>query len=179
MFGKKTEREIIEETFKNTGYGFKNKFPQKIYSHKKDGYNVYGYKLPYGLIDNPKLEVVLEKTLNKPVKIELVSHMKIKVYKNDLKKKYKYEWQKSDPWNVPIGYTLDGLVYHNFDEIPHMTVAGMTRKGKTVFLKLVLAHLINNNPKVELYILDLKGGLEFGRYERLKHVKQSTAVQRP
>src|SRR5690606_34473197 len=71
-----------------------------------------------------------------------------------------------------IGYTLDGVILHDFDKIPHMTVAGATRQGKSVLLKLILAHLINSHPEhAEFYILDLKGGMEFGKYKRLKQVK--------
>ncbi|MGI4199065.1 FtsK/SpoIIIE domain-containing protein, partial [Klebsiella pneumoniae] len=76
-------------------------------------------------------------------------------------------------WVAPIGKRFDGLVWHNFDHVPHMTVAGTTRFGKTVFLKVLMTYLIEHHPDdVELYLIDLKGGLEFGPYERLKQVKK-------
>src|SRR5690625_431036 len=53
-----------------------------------------------------------------------------------------------------------------------MTIAGMTRYGKTVLLKLLFAHIINGNPSAEFYVLDLKGGLEFGKYENLWQVRE-------
>lgn len=74
-------------------------------------------------------------------------------------------------WIVPIGRAIDGLIWHNFDHVPHMTVAGTTRFGKTVFLRMLMTYLTENHPDdVEFYIIDLKGGLEFGRYENLRQV---------
>src|SRR5699024_10109778 len=131
----------------------------------------YVFAVPYGLIDDNKLQPTLQKTLAKPVEVKFKGKLIINVYESDLPTKYAYDWSKTDKWTVPIGCDLNGQILHNFDTIPHMTVAGMTRQGKTVFLKLVLAHLINNNPSVEFYIVDLKGGLEFGKYERLQQVK--------
>lgn len=171
IFGKKSDREIIEMTFRNINFGLSKQYPTHLYSLKKDSYTVHGFNLPYGLTDNPKLEEVIKKTLNRPVKIEMESHLKVKVYKDDLPRRINYDWTDSKPWTVPIGQSLDGMIYHDFDKVPHMTVAGMTRQGKTVFLKLMLAHLINNNPSVSFDIIDLKGGLEFGRYEKLKQIK--------
>src|SRR5690625_524347 len=54
-----------------------------------------------------------------------------------------------------------------------MTVAGTTRYGKTVLLKLIITHLIrNNSDDISLSIIDLKGGLEFGWYEKLRQVNR-------
>ncbi|WP_337970587.1 FtsK/SpoIIIE domain-containing protein, partial [Virgibacillus salexigens] len=70
------------------------------------------------------------------------------------------------------GMSQDGLIYHDFDQIPHMTVAGATTQGKTQFMKMFVTHLIENNPEgVEFYILDLKGKLAFNKYRNLKQVK--------
>lgn len=128
--------------------------------------------MPYGLVDDEKLQV-LEKVLNKPVKVSFVNQkLHIKVYKQTLPNEVKYDWNKTEGWTLPIGTSLDGPVTHDFDKIPHMTIAGMTRQGKSVLLKLILGHLINNNPDdAEFYILDLKEKLEFGPYENLKQVK--------
>ncbi|RWR04128.1 FtsK/SpoIIIE domain-containing protein [Siminovitchia fortis] len=75
-------------------------------------------------------------------------------------------------WLVPIGKKRR-VMYHNFEHYPHMLVGGTTRFGKTVFLKSLFASLILANPdRVRLYIIDLKGGLEFGEYESLPQVLQ-------
>lgn len=161
----------IQHVFKNIGYHVKSHEPKLKRIDKRENYSDYIFSVPYGLIDDPKLQPVLEKTLIKPVTIYFRGVLIVRVYVASLPKQIKYDWLTSDPWTVPLGQSLDGMIYHDFDKIPHMTVAGMTRQGKTVFLKLLFAHLISNNPDVEFYILDLKGGLEFGKYERLKQVK--------
>lgn len=68
--------------------------------------------------------------------------------------------------------SLEETIYHNFDKTPHMTLGGLTRMGKTVFLKNVMTSLITAQPDhTYLYIVDLKGGLEFGPYQNLKQVE--------
>src|SRR5699024_4752246 len=97
----------------------------------------------------------------------------IKVYKVQLTDEVLYnEFEYKGNWSIPVGMTYDGAIYHDFDKIPHMIVAGSTTWGKTVFMRMIMTHLIENNPKgVEFYILDLKGGLAFHRYRNLKQVK--------
>nr|WP_255688681.1 FtsK/SpoIIIE domain-containing protein [Pontibacillus sp. HN14] len=64
------------------------------------------------------------------------------------------------------------MIWHDFDEIPHMTVAGATRWGKTIFLKVLLTYLIEQHgDDVEFYIFDLKGGLAFNKFKSLKQVR--------
>ncbi|WP_018934326.1 FtsK/SpoIIIE domain-containing protein [Gracilibacillus lacisalsi] len=174
LFREKSEKEKINLVFKNIGYGFKEQLPYHIRTIKADRYTMYIYHLPYGLIDDPKLETILQKTLNKSVEIVMKNKLYITVYQEDLKSKYNYAFTKIDGWQLPIGYAVGAkVIYHDFDKIPHATVAGMTRQGKTVLLKLILAHLIYNHPEdVEFYVIDLKGGLEFSRYQKLKQVKQ-------
>jgi DNA segregation ATPase FtsK/SpoIIIE, S-DNA-T family len=116
--------------------------------------------------------------LQKPVEIDFKKLLHINVYDEELPEMYEYEKLPmiSDKWVVPIGKALQGLVLHNFDHTPHMTGAGTTRFGKTVLLRMIMTYLIENHPDdVEFYIIDLKGGLEFGRYECLRQVKAVAA----
>lgn len=73
-------------------------------------------------------------------------------------------------WLVPIG-KVRKVVYHNFEHYPHFLVGGTTRFGKTVFLKSLFTSLLLGNPdRVKIYVIDLKGGLEFGEYKRFPQV---------
>lgn len=167
------DRKKIQKTFENLGYKVGDYLPKLIKKHQADNYTIYTYSVPYGLIDDEKLNV-LDKVLNRPVKISFTNtKLHIKVYNEKLLDEYLYNFFKSKGnWTVPVGMTLDGAVYHDFDKIPHMIVAGSTTWGKTVFMRMMMTHLIENNPGgVELYILDLKGGLAFHRYRNLKQVK--------
>lgn len=171
IFGRRSERDIMEAVFKNVNFGIGDYYPSHVKTQMREGFTTYVYSLPYGLTDNASLEEALHKTLDKPVKVTMNNgKLIVKIYAESLHERYDYDWSRTDA--IPIGYGLDGVVYHDFDAIPHMTIAGMTRQGKTVLLKLLLAHTINNNPDASFYILDLKGGLEFNRYRKLAAVKE-------
>ena len=171
IFKEESDRKKIEKTFKNTGYKVGEFCPYLNRLIKKKEYVEYIYNVPYGLTDDsPKLQG-LQKTLHKPVHLYFDGKLHIRVYERDLPDRIEYDRQTSDPWHFPIGWTYEGMVYHSFDVIPHMTIAGMTRQGKTVLLKLIFGHLIHQHPDdVEFSIIDLKGGLEFHRYRNLKQV---------
>lgn len=75
-------------------------------------------------------------------------------------------------WNVCMGDSREGMVYHDFDRIPHMVGAGTTTYGKSVFLKNVVTTLIHNQPNaVNFTLIDLKGGLAFNRFANAKQVR--------
>lgn len=168
-----SERRKIEHVFRNIGYRVKDHEPSLIRRNKKESYTEYVYSVPFGLVDDPKLQPVLEKTLSKPVEIIFRGKLIIRVFNESLSKLIHYDWMPTKGWSVPIGITQNNMILHDFDKIPHMTIAGMTRQGKTVLLKLILTHLVLNNPDdVEFYIIDLKGGLEFGPHEKLKQIKK-------
>jgi DNA segregation ATPase FtsK/SpoIIIE, S-DNA-T family len=143
----------------------------------------YIYRLPIGMSSDQiiGLEQVFSDGLNKPVRVEykkILGEKKricLSVYDKELPDllEYRYIPMLNDEWVIPLGQTQEGMIWHNTDQIPHMTVAGTTRFGKTVFLKMMLTYLIeNHSDEFEAYIIDLKGGLEFSRYSSLKQVKK-------
>ena len=74
-------------------------------------------------------------------------------------------------WEIPLGETRYGFINHDMER-GHITIAGATRKGKTVFLKLLIASLINNQPdSTKLTLIDLKGGLAFTRFKNARQVE--------
>src|SRR5699024_11106672 len=161
------EKDKIQQTFKNIGYGVGDHYPRLFKTHHKSNYTLYTYHVPYGLIDESKLDV-LQKTLNRPIKISFTNgKLHIKVYKSNLPTQINYDWQPTKGWTIPIGQSHDGMLCHDFDKIPHMTVAGATRNGKTTFLKLLISHLVITQPdNVQFYLIDLKDGLEFNRFSQ-------------
>lgn len=168
-----SDKEKIQKTFKNINYCIRDKYPRLIKTHRHEDYTTYTYSVPYGLVDTDKLDV-LEKVLNRPIQVSFTdTKLHIKVYKKKLKESYPYsEFKSKGNWTIPVGMSYDGVIYHDFDRIPHMIVAGSTTWGKTVFMRMMMTHLIENNPNgVVFYILDLKGGLAFHKYRNLKQVK--------
>jgi len=188
-----SDKKKIENIFKNTRYGIPGKseeepiktptfkFKKKLFDGDKEiGVN-YHFSVPLGLPATKMKKVekeinVFSDGLGKPVEVEFKKGLlQIKVYNEELPELFPYADlpHKSNKWLVPIGKSVEGLIWHNFDHTPHMTVAGTTRFGKTVYLRMMMTYLIENHPNdVEFYIIDLKGGLEFGRYEHLEQVKK-------
>jgi DNA segregation ATPase FtsK/SpoIIIE, S-DNA-T family len=157
----------------------------------------YFYSIPLGLpasklADEEKRMTVFSDGLGRPVVVQFKKeskmnpkkYLQISVYHNEITELYPYAnvpkqlpiklpyGKEKMEWLIPLGKTLEGTIWHNFDHIPHLTVSGTTRFGKTVFLKVMFTYLIEHHPEdVEFYIIDLKGGLEFVKYENLKQVK--------
>ncbi|ALY08089.1 hypothetical protein BhaS171_00033 [Bacillus phage vB_BhaS-171] len=108
----------------------------------------------------------------KHVEMDYDGALRIKIYERSIKKKVEFtEELLIGGWNVPIGENHKGFVYHDHEKIPHLLIAGTTRYGKTVFLKNLITSLIAQSPeRVKFTLIDLKGGLAFSRFERLKQV---------
>ncbi|WP_235001592.1 FtsK/SpoIIIE domain-containing protein [Halobacillus sp. Marseille-P3879] len=110
--------------------------------------------------------------LDKHIEMEYDGMLKFRVYDKGLETMYPYSDEMMESvkgWKVPVGYTLDKLMTHDFEKRPHMIVAGATGFGKSDFLKLLISVLVKNQPdKVRLNLIDLKGGSELGTFKGLK-----------
>jgi hypothetical protein len=74
---------------------------------------------------------------------------------------------------IPIGLTNNGrAVYESMDDMTHLLIAGTTGGGKSNFLNVILCTLIRRNTpaRLQLLLVDLKGGLEFNFYEGVPHL---------
>lgn len=113
--------------------------------------------------------------LDKYLELSYDGMLKFKVYEKGLDDVYPYDdalLSRVRNWEIPVGYDRNGLIRHDFEKMQMMVVAGMTRYGKTVMLKNIIATLIHNEPdNVEFTLIDLKGGLAFNRFSRCKQVK--------
>ncbi len=70
-------------------------------------------------------------------------------------------------WRTVVGLGAMDWVIHDFDDRPHLLVAGLTRKGKTTFLANLIAtlHLSHGVDDVDLVGIDLKPrALDFRRF---------------
>jgi DNA segregation ATPase FtsK/SpoIIIE, S-DNA-T family len=196
--GTSNDKKKIQTIFTTIGYGVPDKerkrlitpkFVKKVHimDQKEELGMRYFYTIPLGLpasklADDEKRMCVFSDGLGRPVVVQFKKeskenpkkYLQISVYKKEITELYPYENVPviTDKWVIPLGKTLEGTIWHNFDHIPHLTVAGTTRFGKTVFLKVMLTYLIeHHSDDVEFYIIDLKGGLEFAKYEHLEQVK--------
>lgn len=151
-------------------------YPIFIKEIKDDISMNYVYKLPLGVPSQliQKLAEILEEGLYKPVKISFYQReLHIRVFSQRIPEMWNWskDLLKEHTWRVMVGKALDKHVYHDFEKTPHMCVSGMTRFGKTVFLKNVMTSLIlQQSQHVSFLIIDLKEGLEFSPYKNLSQV---------
>jgi S-DNA-T family DNA segregation ATPase FtsK/SpoIIIE len=180
--GKVSDEKKIKTIFENLKIAVKKDdnlhYPKFIDKHPQNNYTTYVYKLPLGMpsgiIDT--IMPALKDGLNKEIEYEYKDGvLKIDVFETELPESWNYEKNLLHPgtWEVPIGKNHKGILYHDFEKYCHLLCGGVTRFGKTVFMKEVMNTLILNNPRnVEIYVLDLKAGLEFYKYKVLPQVKE-------
>lgn len=172
---KMSDKSKIKQIFINRKVGIKTgehfKYPKLIRKIDNETYTTYLYSLPLGIPSEAFDSILpaLKDGLHKEVDYEFDKLLKIHVYHSDLPKSWNYDKSLIRPgtWEVPIGKNHTGILYHDFEKYCHLLNGGVTRFGKTVFMKGILNTLIMNNPDdVEIYILDLKAGLEFYKYKK-------------
>lgn len=84
-------------------------------------------------------------------------------------------WREHSPrTNVPVGVGMDGQIF-NIDVVkhgPHGLIGGMTRSGKTEFLKTWFSSLAmyNHPDDLAIAIIDFKGGVDHEQTSALPHV---------
>ncbi|MED1613368.1 FtsK/SpoIIIE domain-containing protein [Bacillus paranthracis] len=161
-------------------------FEQKM-QHLEDGLNhkskVYDFKLSdfkslrlrKDILKQIQNIINKKKLVRKEIELSYDGLLKIRVYEKGIPDFVKFEedmMKQCRGWEVPIGYTRDGLVKHDFDQLAHMISAGMTDMGKSNVLKLIITSLVRNQSEnIKLYLIDLKSGLSFNRYRFLNQVE--------
>lgn len=178
---KRNDRKTIEQVFANRRICIKKdeheQFPKFLSKTVKESHTTYCYTLPYGIPSNVMegLQEAMSEALNKELEWEHDSILKIRVFHEKLPHTWNYNEDLLTPgtWQVPIGKDQRGIYYHDFDKYAHFLIGGVPGFGKTVLMKAMFNSLILNNPDdVEIYILDLKGGLEFSKFKELSQVKK-------
>ncbi|GGJ73234.1 S-DNA-T family DNA segregation ATPase FtsK/SpoIIIE [Anoxybacillus voinovskiensis] len=127
------------------------------------------------ILEQTKTILMKKKKFRKEIEMSFDGMLKIRIYERPMP-----EWlpfsdsmlSQCKGWEIPIGVSRCDFVTHDFDAIPHMVVAGATRKGKSAFLKLLVSSLIARRPDdVKITILDLKGGLSFAKFKDVRQVE--------
>jgi len=83
---------------------------------------------------------------------------------------YPVDYHSKTPWCA--GVTNDRQTeWFNFEDTPHMLIAGATQGGKSNHVNQMIATLTTMNTPQELRVLlvDLKGGIEFTHWKGLQH----------
>ncbi len=75
------------------------------------------------------------------------------------------------PYSLVIGESLGGIITVDISTLPHMLIAGSTGGGKSVFFKQALLGLLHSSDYIQMYLLDLKGGVEMKEFGDLPNVR--------
>lgn len=70
-----------------------------------------------------------------------------------------------------LGISAEGVQTQGVAELPHMLIAGTTGSGKSVFFKQCLLGLLESSPYLQMYLIDLKGGLEMVDFKSAPNVQ--------
>jgi len=113
--------------------------------------------------------------------VEMIKHgenkgqIVITLNKNDFPKKITFQ-EISEQIVLPlesfyIGQSVEGIITQKVAELPHMLIAGTTGSGKSIFFKQALMGLLESCPHLQIYLIDLKGGLEMIDFVKAPNVK--------
>lgn len=180
IYEKSTPHKVLFESL-----GIENKLGHKPLFKKKRK-TKYGYQLlftmPIGLSsDDFNLHSKrIEQYLNKPIKITYANKkLIINVYENKLEKTYDFEQTKTkDVLELTVGYSIGNkLETIDISKAPHLLICGETGSGKSTVVRCMLSNLIltKNPKKVQLHLIDLKNGSEFGVFRKCTKFVKSFA----
>jgi S-DNA-T family DNA segregation ATPase FtsK/SpoIIIE len=75
------------------------------------------------------------------------------------------------PYSFIIGQSLKGPLIQPIRSLPHLLVSGATGGGKSMFFCSTMLSLLKSSPHIQLYLLDLKRGIEVKDFIGLPNVK--------
>jgi DNA segregation ATPase FtsK/SpoIIIE, S-DNA-T family len=182
----KKGRDVSEYVYSLPDGMSSNQFRDKL-DHFQDGLNANKSGFDISLADlrqlnfrsNPYTQIqsllASKKKRRKEVEVEFDGTVKFRVYNEPLPKMFRFDESlvnKCNGWEVPVGQSRKGIVKHDFEKKAHIIVAGTTDFGKSNWVNSTINTLLaNQGENVSFILVDLKGGLEFNRYRRLKQVK--------
>lgn len=76
-----------------------------------------------------------------------------------------------EPNSFLVGESLGGIIAQPIRSLPHLMIAGTSGNGKSVFFNQTLISMLKTSPHIQLYLLDLKLGVEVKAYRNLPNVK--------
>lgn len=82
----------------------------------------------------------------------------------------KVVWQLTEPFSFMVGDGMRGFIVASLKKIHHLLIAGSSGYGKSFFTKQVLVGLLQSSKHIQLYLLDLKRGVEVKVFEPLENV---------
>jgi S-DNA-T family DNA segregation ATPase FtsK/SpoIIIE len=152
------EHSKLAGVFRNVGLVNKDKQVLQLREKRRTPTGImYRYSLPPGfcVADVEKHQDAIEGYLGKTVSISArIKDAVIEVYDEDIEQ---YDYEPSA--ELEIGKGRGGKVTVDFEQFPHLLIAGETGSGKSTLLRALITSMILKGYK--LHLIDLKGGTEF------------------
>ncbi|MEZ4744003.1 MAG: FtsK/SpoIIIE domain-containing protein [Bdellovibrionota bacterium] len=76
-----------------------------------------------------------------------------------------------EPYSFIVGQGLQGPIVQPIRSLPHLLISGATGGGKSVFFRSTILSLLKSSPHIQMYLLDLKRGVEVKEFASLPNVK--------
>jgi len=169
----------FKQLWTNTKLHIEEDYPLLLNKHETPYGHILRFTLPVGLStdDFEKKRAAISQYLGNPIEINYNNkNMFIKVYDKQLDKEYPFELiDTKGILELVIGYEYGAKIVtvDLTDGLPHMLIAGETGSGKSTILRSIITTIIlTKNPHLlELYLIDLKNGAEFGIFRKCSMVK--------
>jgi S-DNA-T family DNA segregation ATPase FtsK/SpoIIIE len=85
------------------------------------------------------------------------------------------------PYSFLVGDSANGLLVVDIRDLPHLLIAGSTGGGKSAFFRQMFVCLLRCSPHIQIYLIDLKRGVEVKEFAQLPNVRiakdEAEAVQ--
>ena len=75
-----------------------------------------------------------------------------------------------EPYSFIVGQNVKGVVTQKIQSLPHLLISGATGGGKSVFFRSTMLSLLKSSPHIQMYLLDLKRGVEVKEFAALPNV---------
>ena len=75
-----------------------------------------------------------------------------------------------EPYSFIVGRSMKGAIVQKIQSLPHLLISGATGGGKSVFFRSTMLSLLKSSPHLQLYLLDLKRGVEVKEFAALPNV---------
>lgn len=151
--------------------------PRIVKSERQEWGMRYFLQLPRG-ISSDKVKNIsqsLTEALNRDIEISFNYYTQIDVFDDKLPEQIDFEASLIDvnDYKVPLGRNLRReVIYLDLaGQFSHLIVGGISGSGKSTLTHLILTVLSLKKNKPELYISDLKYGIELQDFEHFEHVK--------
>lgn len=126
--------------------------------------------LPSGLPSQKVIEQAnaISEALQRDVELTFENGLVIDVFDKKMTENAPFSVEKRNDIKVPVGVNRRGEVrYYDFaGSFPHFLIGGISGGGKSVFLRGLLTSLAVG-PQPDLYLCDMKGGVELGLFADL------------